>query len=237
MTQIEVPEPAARASLVRWILIGIAAVAAIYAIRLFAGAYLEDFKSWVQTLGVWGPIVFIIGYAVGTVAFIPGTVLTLAAGAIFGVVAGTAYVFVAATLGACSAFLVARYFARSSIEHRIAGNQKFSAIDRAIAGEGRKITFLLRLSPVFPFNLLNYALGLTRVSFADYTIASIGMIPGTLLYVYLGSIAGLAASGGGEKSPLEWAFLALGLLATVVVTLLITRMARRALDEATAETN
>ena len=91
-------------------------------------------------------------------------------GAIFGVIAGTAYVFIAATIGACGAFLVARYFVRKSIEARLAGNEKFAAIDRAIAGEGRKITFLLRLSPVFPFNLLNYALGLTRVGFADSAI-------------------------------------------------------------------
>jgi uncharacterized membrane protein YdjX (TVP38/TMEM64 family) len=174
---------------------------------------------------------------VATVAFVPGSLLTLAAGAIFGLGWGTAYVFVAATLGAAAAFLVARHLVRGAVERRLAGDARFAAIDRAIAHEGRRIVFLLRLSPVFPFNLLNYALGLTRVRFADYVVASLGMIPGTILYVYYGKLAGdVAALAGGakvEKGPAYWAVLALGLVATAAVTALVTRTARRALREAT----
>jgi uncharacterized membrane protein YdjX (TVP38/TMEM64 family) len=129
---------------------------------------LQRFAAWVQDLGIWGPVVFILGYAAATVAFAPGAVLTLAAGALFGLVYGTVYTLAGATLGASLAFLVSRYVARRAIEHRIAGNPRFQAIDRAVGREGFKIVALLRLSPVFPFNLLNYALGLTRVRFLDY---------------------------------------------------------------------
>ena len=149
------------------------------------------------------------------------------------------YVFIAAVLGSAGAFLVARYVARGAIERRIAGNDKFAAIDRAIAGQGFKIVLLLRLSPVFPFNLLNYGLGLTKVRFSDYIMAAIGMIPGTFLYVYYGKLAGDVASLAGgasvEKGPGYWAVLGLGLMATLIVTILVTRVARRALVEATGE--
>jgi len=135
------------------------------------------------------------------------------------------------------AFLLARHGARAAIERRIEGDQRFAAIDRAVGAEGRKIVFLLRLSPVFPFNLLNYALGLTQVKTSDYVIASIGMLPGTLLYVYTGKVAGdvaaIAGGGAGEKGAADWAVLVLGLLATAVVTVIVTRIARRALAAAT----
>ena len=122
----------------------------------------------------------------------------LGAGAIFGVVEGAALVFVAAVLGSTAAFLVARYVARSAVERRVASEPRFAAIDRAVGEQGRKIVLLLRLSPVFPFNLLNYGLGLTKVRLLDYVVASIGMIPGTLLYVYSGKVAGdVAAAAGG----------------------------------------
>ena len=188
-------------------------------------------------LGFWGPLVFVLGYAIAVVAFVPASLLTLAAGAIFGLAAGTVYVLVAATLGACAAFLVSRHLARARVERRLAGNPRFAAIDRAIGEQGLRIVFLLRLSPAFPFNLLNYALGLTRVRFGDYAIACAGMLPGTLLYVYSGKLAGdLAALAAGARPEgdggrtLLWA---VGLLATLVVTLIVTRIARRALSEAT----
>ncbi len=203
-----------------------------------AGPLLESFQAWVAGLGVWGPIAFIAGYVVATVAFAPGAVLTLAAGGIFGVVQGSIVVFVGATLGASAAFLAARHLVRRNIEQRVAGDARFAAVDAAIAREGRRIVFLLRLSPVFPFNLLNYALGLTRIGFGDYFLASIGMIPGTILYVYLGALGGqaaVAASDGGDAELATWAVRILGLAATAVVTILITRTARRALAEATGE--
>jgi uncharacterized membrane protein YdjX (TVP38/TMEM64 family) len=219
----------------------IAAVAAVIGILLLGrivGASLPAFARWVDGLGVWGPVVFVAGYALAAIAFVPGSILTLAAGAIFGVARGALYVFVAAVLGSSGAFLVARHLARGAVERRLAGNARFAAIDRAVGREGRKIVFLLRLSPVFPFNLLNYALGLTRVSFGDFFVASVGMIPGTLLYVYYGKLAGdvatLASGTAVEKGAGYYAVLALGLVATVVVTTLVTRTARRALDEVTA---
>ena len=204
-----------------------------------AGAYLQDFASWIDGLGFWGPVAFIVGYAVATVAFVPGSIRTLTAGAIFGVPKGTVFVFIAAVLGSAAAFLVARYLARGAIEQRIAGNKKFAAIDRAIAGQGFKIVLMLRLSPAFPFTLLNYGLGLTRVRFIDYLAASIGMLPGTLLYVYYGGLVGEVAqlAGGAEveKGAGYYTVLGLGLVATIVVTTLVTRVARRALAEATGE--
>jgi uncharacterized membrane protein YdjX (TVP38/TMEM64 family) len=203
-----------------------------------AGQSVPRFARWVEGLGIWGPLVFILGYTVATVAFVPGVVLTLAAGAIFGLVEGTLYTFVGATLGASAAFLVARYAARRAIEKRIAGNERFAAIDRAVAREGLKIVALLRLSPVFPFNLLNYALGLTRVRFLDYLLACFAMLPGTLLYVYYGHAAGsLAEAAGGhiQKGTAYWVSLGVGLAATLVVTTFITRLAGKALKQQIGE--
>jgi uncharacterized membrane protein YdjX (TVP38/TMEM64 family) len=217
----------------------VAGVAALIALGRAAGGYIPQFAQWVNGLGVWGPVVFILGYAVAAVAFVPGSLLTLAAGAIFGLAQGVVYVFIAAVLGSSAAFLVSRYVARSAIERRLASNPRFAAIDRAVGAQGRKIVFLLRLSPVFPFNLLNYGLGLTKVRFADYLIASVGMLPGTLLYVYYGKLAGdVAALAGGaapERGAEYYAVLILGLAATIVVTTLVTRTARRALKEATGD--
>jgi uncharacterized membrane protein YdjX (TVP38/TMEM64 family) len=216
-----------------------AVIAALFVLGRRAGGHLPEFAAWVAGLGLWGPAVFVAAYAAATVAFLPGSLLTLAAGAVFGLVEGTLLVFIAATLGAGLAFLVSRHLARAAVERRLAGNPRFGAIDRAVAREGRKIVFLLRLSPVFPFNLLNYALGLTRVRFRDYLIASVGMLPGTLLYVYTGALAGevAAVAGGGAaaKGAGYYAVLAIGLAATIAVTALVTRTARRALGEATGE--
>ena len=221
------------------ILGGLVAVVLLISVGRQVGGRLPQFAAWVDGLGVWGPAVFIAGYAGATVAFVPGSVLTLAAGAIFGLMRGVAYVMVGATLGASLAFLVARYIARGAIEQRLEGNRRFAAIDRAVGREGRKIVFLLRLSPVFPFNLLNYALGLTNVRFVDYFIACLGMIPGTLLYIYYGKLAGdIAQLAGGtavDRGGEYYAVLILGLVATVVVTTIVTRTARQALQDATGE--
>jgi uncharacterized membrane protein YdjX (TVP38/TMEM64 family) len=220
----------------RW-LAALAAVVALAWLGRAAGGWIPVFREWVAGLGLLGPAVFVLGYAAAVIAFVPGSALTLAAGAIFGIGAGTLYVFIAAVLGSAGAFLVARYFARAAIERRIAGNARFAAVDRAVAEQGRRIVFLLRLSPVFPFTLLNYALGLTRVRFGDYLVASVGMLPGTLMYVYLGAAgaeAAAAAGGAAARSGGEWALLALGLAATVAVTVLVTRVARRALAEVAA---
>ncbi len=236
----EDPVPA-KAAIGTWIvrlLIAAVAITALVFIGKAGGGYVQQFATWVESLGPWGPIVFILGYALFTVAFIPGSFLTLAGGALFGLW-GTLYVFAGATLGAAAAFLVSRYVARGAIEKKLEGNEKFAVIDKAVAGQGRKIVFLLRLSPIFPFNLLNYGLGLTKVRFLDYLVASIGMIPGTFLYVYYGKAAGdlaaLAAGAQPEQGAEKWIFMGVGLLATVVVTAVVTRIASRALKEATSD--
>ena len=232
------PAESARSAL-PWakIAIGVVAIVGLIYLGRQVGAYVPRFAEWVDGLGALGPVVFMVGYAGAVVGFVPGSVLTLAAGAIFGVLEGTLYVFLAAVLGSAGAFLVARYLARQAVERKLEGDQRFAAIDRAVGAQGRKIVFLLRLSPIFPFNLLNYALGLTRVRLADYLVASLGMIPGTLLYVYSGKLAGdVAAVAGGagvERGAGYYALLGLGFLATAVVTVAVTRIARRALEEAT----
>ena len=183
-------------------------------------------------LGPWGPVLFIAAYIVATVLFLPGSVLTLGAGAVFGVALGSVYVSIASTLGATAAFLVGRYLARDWVAKKIEGNAAFAAIDRAVAAEGWKIVGLTRLSPVFPFSLLNYAFGVTRVSLRDYVLASwIGMMPGTVMYVYVGSLA--RAAGDRARTPAEWTLYAVGLIATIVVTIFVTRLARAALAKRT----
>ncbi|QKQ75894.1 TVP38/TMEM64 family protein [Nostoc sp. TCL240-02] len=196
---------------------------------------LRDALQWIDRLGTVGAIAFIALYITATVAFFPGSILTLGAGVIFGAVWGSLYVFIGATLGATAAFLVGRYLARNWVAGKIADNKKFAAIDQAVGREGLKIVLLTRLSPIFPFNLLNYAFGITGVSLKDYFIGSVGMIPGTIMYVYIGSLAGNLAAIGTETQPtnpnLQWAIRILGLIATVAVTVYITRIARKALEE------
>ena len=223
------------------VLVGIVAVVALVALGRQFGVFLDRFVTWVDGLGAFGPVVFIVGYVTATVAFIPGSVLTLAAGAIFGLGPGVVYVMIGATTGASLAFLLARSVAREAIAQRLEGNPRFAAIDRAVGREGFKIVLLLRLSPVFPFNMLNYGLGLTTVRFTDYVLASIGMLPGSLLYTYSGFVAGdlvlrLAGNAGPERGPAYYAVVAVGLAATLAVTLVVTRTARRAISEATGET-
>ena len=219
------------------ILLGAGLVAALLFFGRSLARQVPGFASWVEGLGPWGPIVFILGYAAATVAFVPGSALTLLGGAVFGIFRGTLYVFLGALLGTVLAFLTARYLVRPTVERRVASHPRFARLDQAIGEQGRKIVFLLRLSPVFPFNLLNYALGVTRVRLADYVLASAGMIPGTILYVYYGKVAGeVAAVAGGvgvQRGAGYYGVLGLGLVATIGVTVVVTRMARRALKEET----
>lgn len=205
----------------RWVWFGMSAIAALWvvtpALAQSSGAssgfnpqeLLRNALQWIDSLGVVGGMAFIAIYIIATVAFLPGSILTLGAGVVFGVVLGAMYVFVGAVLGAIAAFLVGRYLARGWISKKIEGNQKFASIDKAVAREGFKIVLLTRLSPVFPFNLLNYAFGITGVSLKDYALGSVGMIPGTVMYVYIGSLAGDLARIGTEGQPtnpaVQWA--------------------------------
>ncbi|MBE9093096.1 TVP38/TMEM64 family protein [Tychonema sp. LEGE 07203] len=192
----------------------------------------------IQDLGWWGPVAFIATYNLATILFIPGSVLTLGGGALFGLWWGSIYVFVASTLGATFAFLIGRYLSRDRVLRYMESHPKFQALDRAISQEGLKIVFLTRLCPLFPFNLLNYALGITQVSLQDYILGSFGMIPGTILYVYSGSLVGDLAAVGAETGSahpqdfaVKWSINIISFIATVAVTVCITRIARQALNE------
>src|ERR1051325_8248707 len=221
----------------KWVLYATAGGALVVAAKLL---HLQDLLKaaldWIGKLGPWRPVILVGLYIVATVLFVPGSVLTLGAGAVFGVALGSVYVSISATLGATAAFLVGRYLARDAIARKIEKNEKFATIDRAVADEGWKIVLLTRLSPVFPFTLLNYAFGLTRVKLSHYVLASwLGMIPGTVMYVYLGSLVNVR-SGHRQRTTGEWALYGVGLLATVTVTVFVTRLARRALAKKIVKT-
>jgi len=163
---------------------------------------LRQSLDWIQNLGWIGVGLFAVIYILACVLLVPGAILTLGAGAIYGVIRGSVLVSLASTAGATAAFLVGRYLARDWVARKIEANPKFSAVDEAVGQEGWKIVGLTRLSPVFPFNLLNYFYGLTRVSLRHYVLASwIGMMPGTVMYVYLGSLAGKRFSTPSPRHP------------------------------------
>ncbi len=213
-------------------------LAAAYLLPL--GQWALRLVEWVRGAGTAGVVAYFLAYVSAVVLLLPGSVLTLGAGFVYGPLYGTMFVSPASVLGATLAFLLGRSVARNWIAARVARNPKFAAIDEAVGRDGFKIVLLLRLSPVFPFSLLNYALGLTRVRLRDYVLASfIGMLPGTFLYVYLGSLitnaAQLASGQRPEGGMAQQLFFWGGLAATVLVTVLITRTARRALDSALAD--
>lgn len=216
-----------------WIGLGLAAVLLFAASRLLpVGEWVRALRDWASGLGVAGRALYALVYAAATVLLFPASLLTIAAGFAFGLGWGIAVVWIGATAGAAVAFLVARHLARERIEKIARKRADFRAIDRAIGEKGWKIVALLRLSPIVPFSLSNYLYGLTAIPFGRYVLASaVGMLPGTVLYVYLGVAgrAAAAASTGERRTPLEWALLAAGLGATLVATVLITRIARREL--------
>ena len=214
---------------------GLAAAFAFLPIAEWAGGFLE----YVRDLGPVGPALLAAVYVVATVLMAPGLILTLGAGWAFGLVVGTITVSVGSVIGATAAFLIGRYAARDFVGKLADQNPKFAAIDRAVAQSGWKIVLLTRLSPVFPFNVLNYLYGATQVSLREYVLASwIGMLPGTILYVYLGAIAGSLTellAGNFEGGVGQQIALYVGLAATAGVTVVVTRIATRALAEASAE--
>lgn len=215
------------------ILINFSIIAAIHLSNVQES--LQSLLKWIQDFGSVSALVFVGTYLLLTVLLIPGSALTLGAGVVFGAIWGSLYAFIGATLGATAAFLIGRYFARDWISKKIEGNSKFKAIDAAVAEEGLKIVFLTRLSPAFPFVLLNYAFSITNVSLRDYVLGCAGMIPGTILYVYIGSLAGSLATldpSAPSTQSVQWALRAIGLIATVAVTVYVTRLARKALASA-----
>ncbi|HMK34561.1 MAG TPA: FAD-containing oxidoreductase [Desulfomonilaceae bacterium] len=224
------------ARLVILLVIAVTLVAALWFLPV--KEYLIAVLEWTKGLGAWGPVFVAAFYVLACVLFLPGSVLTLGAGFLFGLPLGFLTVWIGANIGACVAFLVGRTVARDWVASKVAGNPKFAAIDEAVGNEGFKIVALLRLSPVFPFNLLNYALGLTRVSFRNYALASlVGMLPGILMYVYFGSAArSLAevAAGKVQGGMAGQFFFWVGLVATIAVAFFVTRVARKSLKEAEA---
>jgi uncharacterized membrane protein YdjX (TVP38/TMEM64 family) len=189
----------------------------------------------IHGLGAIAPIAFVLVYAIAVVALIPASLLTIAAGAVFGLVKGALYAFTGAVVGSTAAFLLGRHTFRHIVTRRLATMPKFAAVERAVSAQGRRIVFFLRLSPLVPFNFLNYALGLTTISLADFLIASAGMIPGTIVYTYGGKVTGeaLALAGRAQvpKNASYYMLLLGGLAATVAATTLATRTARRALRD------
>lgn len=194
---------------------------------------------WVNSLGWLAPIAFIVIYNIGTLLFIPGSLLTLKGGCLFGFLWGSIYVLIAATIGAIFAFIVGRYISREWVCQQIGNKPKFKAIDKAVAKNGFKIVFLTRLSPIFPFNLLNYAFGVTQVSLKDYILGSVGMIPGTAMYVYMGSLIGEIAMNNPSipKNPetqlVQLLLRVFTLITTVLVTFYVAQVAKKALNEST----
>ena len=208
---------------------------AVAATSLPVADWLSAFFAWVQANPTISWAVFVVFYICGVVLMLPGSLLTLGAGYLFGLGYGFVLVSFASTVGATCAFVVGRFLARDWVAGKLGNMPRFSALDRAVGEKGALVVLLTRLSPAFPFVLLNYALGLTQVPLRTYVLVSwLGMIPGTLLYVYLGSIAqNLTAlfSGDLAESPVGNTLLYLGLAATLVLTVLITRFASGSLEQ------
>jgi uncharacterized membrane protein YdjX (TVP38/TMEM64 family) len=190
----------------------------------------------IAELGRWAPVLFIALYVVASIVLAPAFLLTFSAGAIFGLWRGTLFVYIGAVLGSSAVFALAAPLARSRVLRWVDRDPRVAAARLAVVDHSAWIMFLLRLSPLVPYNLLNYALALSGVRYRDFLIASIGMIPAIVMYVYYGKVAGdvalLAAGVAPRRGPEYYALLAVGLVATVAATTLITRAARKAIDEA-----
>ena len=219
-------------------------IAALVAGLIVAAKYLpvrdilKTILIWIESLGYWGAIAFIIIYNIATLLFVPGSILTMGGGVVFGIFWGSIYVFVASTLGATIAFLLGRYFSRDWVCQQLEKHPTFKALDEAVVKEGLKIVFLTRLCPLFPFNLLNYAFGVMQVSLKDYILGSLGMIPGTVMYVYLGALAGDIALIGTAEQPtnwetelIKWSMHGIGLLSTVGISIYLAKVAKKILEE------
>jgi uncharacterized membrane protein YdjX (TVP38/TMEM64 family) len=215
----------------KWIAVGGGVVAvAVGWFFLPVGAWTTSLQTWLRGLGIWGGVVFAGVYILGTVLLVPGAPLSLAAGLAFGIGWGLLLVLVSATLGATLAFLVARYLVHDRVADMANRSPTFTAVTGAVSAEGWKVVALLRLSPLIPFNLQNYFYGVTDITLWHYVPATlVGILPGALLYVYLGA-AGKAvlghrggSSGGGT---LHWSLFAAGLVATIIVIVLVTRKAK-----------
>jgi uncharacterized membrane protein YdjX (TVP38/TMEM64 family) len=220
----------------KWGALGTVVLALLLGLRVLPlERVMQALTGWITGLGWWGPLLYGVIYVGATVLLVPGSVITIAAGALFGLWLGTLLASLASTTGAALAFLLARSLAREQVAKLAQRCPKFQAIDQAIGEGGWKVVALLRLSPAIPFNLQNYLYGLTPIGFWSYVLASwLAMLPGTFLYVYIGHPSGVAVGGTHTYTPVEWGMLGVGLLATVAVTIYLTRLARQKLREQTA---
>ncbi|MEM7167267.1 MAG: TVP38/TMEM64 family protein [Planctomycetota bacterium] len=195
--------------------------------------WLDALVEWSQSVGVWAVPVFIGAYVLGTVLFIPGSLLTIAVGFVFGLGLGSVTASLGSVAGASCAFAIGRALGRQRVERWLHGRERFGRLDGALGEQGFAVVFWSRLTPAIPFNLFSYFLGVTRVTFRDFLFASwVGMLPGTILYVALGAGARSfadAVSGSKEPSPLQTTLLVVGIVATLALTVLLTRIARRSL--------
>jgi uncharacterized membrane protein YdjX (TVP38/TMEM64 family) len=219
----------------------------LIAVLLIAAKYLniQEFLysliNQVNSIGIWGPVAYIGIYNLATLLFVPGSLLTLKGGCLFGLFWGSVYVLIAAIIGATLAFLIGRYLSRNWVARKIDQHPKLKAIDLAVAKEGWRIVLLTRLCPIFPFNLLNYVFGVTQVSLKDYILGSFGIVPGTVMYVYIGSLAGNLAMLNMSNVPMtpeaqiyQQVMQLIGLIATILVTVYITKFAQKALNQSMA---
>ncbi len=189
---------------------------------------LQQFIDYVRGLGAIGYVVYTLGYAIVGL-FVPASILTIGAGALFGIVGGSIVVAIGATLAATLAFLLARTVLRKRIERMVARNPKFVAVDRAIAREGAKIVVLVRLAAVFPFLFVNYAFGLTGIGTLRYIAATfLGILPGTIAFVYIGAAGAAAAT----QSKTKTIFTIVGAVIALAVSIYVGRIAHRAIQRA-----
>lgn len=229
----------------RWAKIGggiaVASLVVDVALMLPVTQWASQLVAWMRDAGAVGVLGYAVVYMGAAVLLLPGSALTAAAGLVYGPWHGLVLVSPVSVAAAVVAFVLGRTTARGWIRKRTDTEPRFRAIDRAIGRHGLKLVILLRLSPLFPFSVMNYALGLTSVSLRHYVVGSfVGMLPGTFLYVYIGSLVGdltaLSQHQAGAETAQQVVSL-LGLLATITVTVYVTRLARRALAEELRESD
>ncbi len=215
-------------TILRWTIAIVLVALFIWAARHYLEPYAAPFAEWVRARGAWGPVAFVAVYMVASPLLVPGTILTLLSGALFGFVHGVIYAFIGAMLGSIASFLLARYAVRPFVERRLRADERFKAVDRAAKSGGMRLVALLRLSPVLPYNILNYALGITGVTTKDYILGTAAILPGTAMYVYYGTVAG-TLTGISKSVPHGagyYSLMAVGVVATIVAAVLIARLAR-----------
>ena len=220
----------------RWFCFILGIVSIAMAHRFNPNQLFLSILSWVDNLGIWSAIAFVVIYVFATLICVPGSIFALGGGALFGLGWGAMLVFIGAFLGAISAFSLGRYWLQNWAKLQLSKSRYLRAIDKAIATEGWKFAFLLHLSPLIPFNLLNYTLGATNLAFKNFAIATaMGIFPGVILYTFLGSTVGdltmIMMEMPDRHSQLQWIFTLLGLSIAALLTVYLGRIANQKLKE------